>query len=49
MERVKDDEDLLAVIATQREYAVLHRRLMEAADDSARELLTQIEKLGIEE
>ena len=48
IERVKDDEALLAVIATQREYAVLHLTLIEEAEDSARELLTLIGKLGIE-
>lgn len=46
MERVIDDEHLLAVIATQREYAVLHLRLIESADEDAKELLAQIRALG---
>ena len=45
MERVIDDEHLLAVIATQREYAVLHLRLIESADEDAKELLAQIRAL----
>lgn len=45
MERVIDDEHLLAVIATQREYAVLHLRLIESLDADAKELLAQIQAL----
>lgn len=45
LERVRADEHLLAVIATQREYAVLHLMLIEAADDDANELLSQIHQL----
>ncbi|MBO6689340.1 MAG: hypothetical protein JJ931_12855 [Henriciella sp.] len=48
IEQVMDDEHLLAVIATQREYAALHLRLIESADEDAKELLSQIEALGIE-
>ena len=48
IDRESDDEHLLAVIATQREYATLHLLLIEAADDYARELLSQIAELGIE-
>tara|TARA_R110002096_G_scaffold133040_1_gene283782 strand:- start:144 stop:251 length:108 start_codon:yes stop_codon:yes gene_type:complete len=35
----------LAVIATQRQYAVLHLRLIEAVDEDAKELLAQIQAL----
>lgn len=48
IEQVMDDEHLLAVIATQREYAALHLLLIESADKDAKELLSQIEALGIE-
>ena len=48
IDRVKDDEHLLAVIATQREYAALHLLLIEGADADAKELLSQIQELGIE-
>lgn len=48
LDRVKDDKHLLAVIATQREYAALHWLLIEKADADARELLSQIRDMGIE-
>ena len=48
IERVKDDDELLAVIATQREYAALHLALIESADNAASQLLGQIETLGLE-
>ena len=48
LDRVKDDKHMLAVIATQREYAALHLLLIEEADADARELLSQIRELGIE-
>lgn len=46
--RVRDDEHLLAVIATQREYATLHLLLIESADKDARELISQIREVKIE-
>ncbi|MEL6857118.1 MAG: DUF6090 family protein [Pseudomonadota bacterium] len=48
IERVKDDDELLAVIATQREYAALHLALIESTDNAASQLLAQIETLGLE-
>lgn len=48
IERVSDDEHLLAIIATQREYAALHLLLIEAADEAAGELMSQIREVGIE-
>ena len=48
IDRVKGDEHLLAVIATQREYAALHLLLIESADDEAKELLSQIWELRSE-
>ena len=45
IQRIIDDEHLLAVIATQREYAVLHLKLIESADEDAKELLAQIRAL----
>ena len=47
-QRVSDDEHLLAIIATQREYAALHLLLIEAADEAAGELMSQIREVGID-
>lgn len=48
IERVRDDDHLLAIIATQREYAALHLLLIESADAAAGELVSQLREAGVQ-